>query len=66
MAHISFCFSDDDNISCGSVHAIKENREALIVTRREIALEENVDKIKYVVMSRERAVCKTRSKYQDL
>jgi len=41
-----FGLSDDVNISGGSVYAIKENREALLVLIREIALEENVDKTK--------------------
>jgi hypothetical protein len=45
MAHISFCFSDGVNISCKIVHAIMENRDALIVTRREIALEVNSRKL---------------------
>jgi hypothetical protein len=43
--------ADDVNILGGSVHAIKENEEALIVTSKEISLEEKVDKTKYMVMS---------------
>jgi hypothetical protein len=38
----------------GSVHTVKENAEALIVATKEIGLEVNVDKTKYMVMSRER------------
>jgi hypothetical protein len=37
----------------GSLHAIKENAEALIVASKEIGLEANVDKTKYMGMSRE-------------
>jgi hypothetical protein len=37
----------------GSLHAIKENAEALIVASKEIGLEVNVDKTKYMGMSRE-------------
>ena len=35
----------------GSIHTIKENTEALVVASKEIGLEVNVDKTKYVVMS---------------
>ena len=37
----------------GSVHTIKGNAEALIVTSKEIGLEVNVDKTKCMVMSRD-------------
>ena len=37
----------------GSVHAIKENAEALVVASKEIGLEVNADKTKYVVISRD-------------
>jgi len=35
----------------GSIHTIKENAEALIVVSKEIRLEVNADKTKYMVMS---------------
>jgi hypothetical protein len=38
----------------GSVHTVKENAEALVVAIKEIGLEVNVDRTKYMVMSRER------------
>ena len=44
-------YADDVNIFGGSVHTIKENAEALIVASKEIGLEVNVDKTKYMVMS---------------
>jgi hypothetical protein len=41
------------NILGGSVHTVKDNAEALIVASKEIGLEVNADKTKYVVMSRD-------------
>jgi len=37
----------------GSVHTVKENEETLIVASKEIGLEVNADKTKYMVMSRD-------------
>jgi len=37
----------------GSVHTTKANAEALAVARKEIGLEVNADKTKYMVMSRD-------------
>jgi hypothetical protein len=41
----------NDDILEGSVHTIKENAEALLVASKEIGLEVNADKTKYMVMS---------------
>ena len=41
------------NILGGSIHAIKENADTLVVASEEIRLEVNVDKIKYMFMSRD-------------
>jgi len=38
------------NILGGSVHTVKENAEALRVASKEIGLEVNADKTKYMVM----------------
>ena len=38
----------------GSVHTVKENSEALVVATKEIGIEINADKNKYMVMSRDR------------
>ena len=43
----------DDNILVESIHTVKENAEALVVATKEIGLEVNADKTKYMVMSRE-------------
>jgi hypothetical protein len=41
----------DVNILGRTVHTIKENAEALVVASKEIGLEVNADKTKYLVMS---------------
>jgi hypothetical protein len=51
--HQLLAYSDDVNILGGSVHAIKRNTESLIVASNEIGLEVNVEKTKYMVMSRD-------------
>jgi hypothetical protein len=38
----------------GSVHTVRENAEALVVATKEIGLEVNTDKTKYMVMSWDR------------
>jgi len=43
--------ADNVNILCGSVHTVKENAEALVLASKEIGLEVNGDKNKYIVMS---------------
>jgi hypothetical protein len=37
----------------GSVHTVKENAEALVIATKEIGLEVNADKTKYMVVSRD-------------
>ena len=54
--HQLLVYADDVNtirILGGIIHAIKENAEALIAASKEIGLEGNSDKNKYVVMSRD-------------
>ena len=46
-------YADDVNILAGSVHTIEKNTKALVVASKEIGLEVNADKTKYVVMSRD-------------
>ena len=44
-------YADDDNILGGSILNIKKNTEALVVASKEIGLEVNAEKTKYMVMS---------------
>ena len=51
--HQLLVWVDDVNIMRGSVHTVKGNAEDLIMASKEIGLEVNPDKIKYMVMSRD-------------
>ena len=51
--HQLLVYADDVNILGGSVHTIKENAEALIVSSKETGLEVNADKTKYIIMSQD-------------
>ena len=51
--HQLLAYADDVNILGGSIHTVKENAEALVVAAKEIGLEVNANKTKYMVMSRE-------------
>jgi hypothetical protein len=52
--HSSFWVRVEDVIiMCGSVHTIQKNAEALVVASKEIGLEVNADKTKYIAMSRD-------------
>jgi hypothetical protein len=53
MVCISFwLYVDDVNNLEGSVHTVKENAKVLVAATKEIGLEVNADKTKYMVMSR--------------
>jgi hypothetical protein len=54
--HQLVVYADDVNILGGSVHAIKKNTEALVVASKQIGLEVNGEKTKYMVMSGDRNV----------
>jgi len=51
--HQLLAYADDVNILGGSIHTLKENAEALVAATKEIGLEVNPDKTKYMVMSRD-------------
>jgi hypothetical protein len=44
-------YANDVNILGGSIHSIKKNAEDLVITSKEIGLEVNAEKTKYMVMS---------------
>ena len=50
--HQVLAYADDVNILGGSIQTLKENAEALVAAAREIGLEVNADKTKYMVTSR--------------
>jgi len=50
--HQLLVYTDDVNILGGSIHTVQENAEAFIVASKEIGLEVNADKTKYMVVSR--------------
>jgi hypothetical protein len=52
--HQLLAYANDVNILEGSVHTVKENTEALVVATKDIGLEVNADKTKYMVMSWDR------------
>jgi hypothetical protein len=52
--HQLLAYANDVKILRGRVHTLKKNAKTLVVATKEIGLEVNVDKIKYMVMSRDR------------
>ena len=53
LVHVIGGLGNDANIFGRSVHTTKKNTEALVVDSKEIGLEVNADKTKYMVMSRD-------------
>jgi hypothetical protein len=51
--HQSLIYADDFNILGASIHTIKQSTEALLIASKEIGLEVNAEKTKYMVMSRD-------------
>ena len=50
--HQLLAYADDVNILGGSVHTVKENAEVLVAATKEIGLEVNAHKTKYMTVSR--------------
>jgi hypothetical protein len=46
-------YADDINILGGSLHPMRKNTDAILITSKEISLEVNAEKTKYMVMSRD-------------
>ena len=51
--HQLLAYADDVNILGGSVDTVKENAEALVAATKEIGLEVNAHKTKYMTVSRD-------------
>jgi len=51
--HQLLVYADDVNVLGGSVHTVKKNTEALIVSSKETGLGVNADKTKHMVMSQD-------------
>jgi len=63
--HQLLAYADDVNMLGGSVHTVKENAEALVVATKDIGLEVNVDKTKYLIMSRDQNAGRSHSMKAD-
>ena len=50
--HQLLAYADDVNILGGNANKVKENAETLVGATKEIGLEVNADKTKYMIMSR--------------
>jgi hypothetical protein len=61
--HQLLAYADDVNTLGGSVHTVKKNAEALDFATKEIGLEVNADKTKYMFVSR--SECRAKSQYEE-
>ena len=46
-------YADDDDTLGGSIHTVRKNTDALLIASKELGLEANAEKTKYMVMSRD-------------
>jgi GTP-dependent phosphoenolpyruvate carboxykinase len=63
--HQLLAYADDVNILGGSVHTVKKNAEVLVAATKEIGLEENAHKNKYITVSRDQNAGRIRSMKMD-
>ena len=63
--HQLLAYADDVNILGGSVHTVKKNAEALVAATKEIGLEANVHKTKYMTVSRDQNAGRIHSMKMD-
>jgi hypothetical protein len=63
--HQLLAYADDVNILGGSVHTVRENTETIVVATKEIGLDANTDKTKYIVMSRDQNAGRSHSMKND-
>jgi hypothetical protein len=63
--HQLLAYADDVNILGGSVHTVKKNAEAVVVATKEIGLEVNAGKTKYMIMSRDQNAGRSHSMKTD-
>jgi len=59
--HQLLAYADNVNTLGAIIHNVKENAGALLVATREIGLEVNADKTKYMIMSRNQNAGRIRS-----
>jgi len=64
--HQLLVYADDVNILGGSIHTVKENKEALIVDRKETVHKVNADKTKDMVISQVQNAGQSQSKKTDI
>jgi hypothetical protein len=51
--HQLLVYADDVNILGGSIHTVRKHTKALVIASKEMCLEENAEKTKHMVMSRD-------------
>ena len=65
VTHQILVYADDVNILGASIYTVKENAEALVVASKEIGLDVNTDKTKYMAMSRDQNAGRSHSMKTD-
>jgi hypothetical protein len=60
--HQLLAYADDVNLVGDNIHAIKDNRDILIDASKEVGLEINVEKTKYMLLFH---VCRSKSGHKN-